>query len=201
MEHRRMNNIMVLFSMLALYAGTGAAQTPSWKLDKSHSQVKFSVAHMVISEVTGVFKDFDVNFASAADDFTDATIEAAIKTASIDTGNENRDRHVRGEEFLNAEKFPEMRFKSTKVEKRSESNYTVTGDLTIRDVTKSVILDMKYKGSIKDMRGNPVVAFKATTTVDRFEFGTTWDKVIEGGGLVAGKNVEVTLLMEFRKQQ
>lgn len=196
-----MNNIAILLAGLPLFAEMSVAQMPAWELDKSHSQVKFSVAHMVISEVTGVFKDFDVHFVSASDDFTDATIDATIQASSIDTGNEDRDRHVRGEEFLSSGKFPEIRFKSTKVEKTSENNYKVTGDLTIRDVTKSVVLDMKYKGSIKDMRGNPVVAFKATTAVDRFAFGTTWNRIIEGGGLVAGREVEITLLMEFRKQK
>jgi polyisoprenoid-binding protein YceI len=196
-----MNRFVMLLATIALGAAMSSAQTPTWKLDKSHSQVKFSIAHMVISEVTGVFKDFDVNFASASDDFTDATIDATIRTVSIDTGNENRDKHVRSDEFLDAEKFPEMKFKSTKVEKSGENNYKIAGDLTIRDVTKNVILDTKYKGSVKDMRGNPVVAFKATTTIDRFEFGTTWDKIVEGGGLVAGKDVEITLVMEFRKQK
>jgi polyisoprenoid-binding protein YceI len=196
-----MNKYVMAVTTVALSAAMNVVQAQAWKLDKAHSQVKFSVTHMVISEVTGVFKDFDVNFVSASDDFTDATIEAVIKSASIDTGNENRDNHVRSDAFLNAEKFPEMKFKSTKVEKQGENNYKITGDLTIRDVTKSVVLETKYKGRINDMRGNPVVAFKATTTVDRFEFGTTWDKVLEGGGLVAGKDVEITLLMEFRKQK
>ena len=196
-----MNRFVMLLATIALGAAMSAAQTPTWKLDKSHSQVKFSVTHMVISEVTGVFKEFDVAFTSVSDDFTDATIDATIKAASIDTGNESRDKHVRSDEFLNAEKFPEIKFKSTKVEKSGENNYKIAGDLTIRDITKGVTLDTKYKGSIKDMRGNPVVAFKATTTVDRFEFGTTWDKVTEGGGLVVGRDVEITLLMEFRKQK
>ena len=196
-----MNRFVMLLATIALGAAMSAAQTPIWKLDKSHSQVKFSVTHMVISEVTGVFKEFDVTFTSVGDDFTDATIDATIKAASIETGNESRDKHVRSDEFLNAEKFPEIKFKSTKVEKSGENNYKIAGDLTIRDITKSVTLDTKYKGSIKDMRGNPVVAFKATTTVDRFEFGTTWDKIVDGGGLVVGRDVEITLLMEFRKQK
>ena len=196
-----MQRFIVVLGLALVFIGQSMAQTGTWKMDKSHSQVKFSVAHMVISEVTGVFKDFDVAFTSASDDFTDATIEATIKAASIDTGNENRDKHVRSDEFLNVEKFPEIKFKSTMVEKSGETNYKITGDLTIRDITRTVVLDTKYRGSIKDMRGDPVVAFKATTTVDRFEFGTTWDKVIEGGGLVAGKEVEVTLLMELRKQK
>ena len=147
-----MRRFIVVLGFTLAFIAEGVAQTGDWKLDKSHSQVKFSVAHMVISEVTGVFKDFDVTFTSASEDFTDATIEATIKAASIDTGNENRDKNVRSDEFLNAEKFPEIKFKSTKVEKSGDTNYKITGDLTIRDITKPVVLDTKYKGTIKDAR-------------------------------------------------
>jgi polyisoprenoid-binding protein YceI len=194
-----MKALSVLLGILA-YVGVCNAQAPTWKLDKAHSQVKFSVAHMVISEVSGLFKDFDVTFASAKEDFTDAVIGATIKAGSIDTGSENRDRHLRSDDFLNVEKYPEITFKSAKVEKTGDGTYKIFGDLTIRDVTKPVILDTQYKGTVKDGRGNPVAAFKATTTIDRFEFGTKWDRMIEGTGLVAGKNVEITLLLELKKQ-
>ena len=182
-----------------LFVAIGSAQTGSWKLDKAHSQVTFSVTHMVISEVTGAFREFDITFSSDKEDLTDTKVDAIIKTKSIDTGNERRDNHVRSDEFLNAEKYPEMKFKSNKVEKTGQDTYKITGDLTIRDVTKSVVLETKYKGSIKDPMGNTRIAFKAATTIDRFEFGTTWNKAIETGGLVAGKDIEVTLLMEFTK--
>ena len=194
-----MNKILSTVLGIMLFVAIGSAQTGSWKLDKAHSQVTFSVTHMVISEVTGVFKEFDITFSSDKEDLTDTKVEAIIKTKSIDTGNERRDNHVRSDEFLNAEKFPEMKFKSNKVEKTGQDTYKITGDMTIRDVTKSVVLDTKYKGSIKDAMGNTRIAFKATTTIDRFEFGTTWNKAIETGGLVAGKDIEVTLLMEFTK--
>ena len=192
-----MNKALTILCALALLAAESAAQKPEWKLDHSHSQITFSVAHLVIAEVTGFFRDFDVAFAADKNDLTSATIRATIKTASIETGNERRDNHLRSGDFLDATKFPEMRFVSTKVEMTGKDSYAVTGDLTIRDITKSVVLNMKYKGNMKDAMGNTKAAFKATTTIDRFEFGATWNKVVESGGLVAGKDVDITLLMEF----
>ncbi len=194
-----MNNITSIVLGAILFVATGSVHAGTWKMDRSHSQVTFSVSHMVISEVTGVFKEFDITFMSEKEDLTDTKVEATIKTGSIDTGSERRDNHVRSDDFLNVEKFPEMKFKSTNVEKTGQDTYKITGDLTIRDIIKSVVLDTKYRGSIKDAMGNTRIAFKATTTIDRFEFGTTWNKAIETGGLVAGKDIQVTLLMEFTK--
>lgn len=188
-------------AIMLLAVAINGAQAASWKLDKAHSQVTFIVSHLVISEVTGVFKDFDVTLVSEKAEFTDAKIEATIKAGSIDTGNENRDNHARSNDFLNVEKFPDMKFKSTAVENVGNKTYKITGDLTIRDITKSVVLDTGFKGAVKDPWGNDRIAFKATTTIDRFEFGTTWDKATEVGVLVAGKEVEITLLMEFIKQK
>lgn len=188
--------LLALFAFLIVSAN---AQT-IWKMDKNHSQVNFTVSHMVFSEVSGTFKNFDVMFDAAKDDFTDAKIEATIKTGSIDTQNENRDKHVKSDDFLNVEKFPEMKFKSTKIEQTGKDTYKITGDLTIRDITKSVTLDTKYKGSIKDTHGNTRVAFKATTTIDRFEFGTKWNRELDSGGLIAGKEIEITLIVELMKQ-
>ena len=194
-----MKRVQTLFAVVIMCLVSGTALASSWKLDKAHSQVKFSVAHLVISEVTGVFKDFDVTLTSDKADFSDANVEATIKTYSIDTGNENRDKHLRSDDFLNSEKFPEMKFKSTGVEKTGDDTYKIKGDLTIRDVTKSVLLDTKFRGTIAGMRGNTTAAFKATTTINRFDFGAMWDKTIEAGGLIAGRDVEITLLMEFTK--
>lgn len=186
---------------VVLWTTMSVGHAATWQLDKGHSQVKFSVAHLVIAEVTGVFKEFDVMFVNAAEDFTGASIDATIKTASIDSGNEGRDKHVRADDFLNVEKYPDMRFKSTRIEKTGSDTYKITGDLTIRDVTKSVVLDTKYKGSVKDPWGNEKIAFRATATIDRFEFGTKWNKAIEAGGLVVGREVEITLLVQFSKQK
>ena len=194
-----MKRLQTLFAVIVLCSAIGAAQAAPWKLDKAHSQVKFSVAHLVISEVTGNFRDFDVTLTADKPDFSDAKVDATIKTSSVDTGIENRDKHLRSNDFLNVEKFPEMRFKSTGIEKTGDNTYKITGDLTVRDVTKSVVLDTKFNGTIKGMGGNTTAAFKGTTTINRFDYGVKWDKTIEAGGLIAGKDVEITLLMEFTK--
>jgi len=173
-----------------------------WKADLAHSQVKCSVTHLVIAEVTGKFNDFEVTLTQPGnDDFAGGTIEATIKMASINTDNEGRDRHLRSDDFFNAEKFPFMTFKSTKIEKTSAKKYTISGNLTIRDVTKPVVLDATYMGEVKDPRGNIKSGFKATTSINRFDYGVKWDKKIESGGLVVGETVDITLLMEFALQK
>jgi polyisoprenoid-binding protein YceI len=195
-----MKNLMMTIVIIFLMV-MNEAQAATWKSDKAHSQVNFSVAHLVISEVTGSFRDFDATIVADNDDLSAASFEATIKAESIDTGVENRDKHLRSDDFLNAAKFPEIKFKSTDVEETGDDAFKIVGDLTIRDVTKRVALDVQYKGSIKDQRGNTRLAFKATTIVDRFDYGVKWDKTIESGGLVAGKDVEITLLLEFVKQK
>ncbi len=192
--------IRLLLPILALvFAGASAQTQTAWNVDKSHSQVLFSVSHMVFSEVTGLFREFDATFVSAKDDFTDARVTATIKTASIDTQNERRDNHLKGDDFLNAEKFPEIKFTSTKFEKTGKDTYKITGDLTVRNVTKPVVLEANYRGMIDDPWGNKRIGFKATTTINRFDFGVSWDKVLETGGLIAGRDVSITLLMQFTR--
>ena len=177
------------------------AETTVWVADKAHSEVKFSVSHMVIAEVTGRFKEFDVTVQQKGDSFTDSYVEAVIKTNSIDTEVENRDKHLRSDDFLNAEKYPEMTFKSTSIEKTGRNTYKINGDLTIRDITKPVVLDALFRGEIKDGRGNLKRGFKATTVINRFDFGANWNKTLETGGLIAGEDVEITLLMEFNQKK
>lgn len=195
-----MNRLALCTAFLfAVIASTNAQDI--WKTDKAHSQVNFSVSHMVFSEVTGTFKDFDAVLIWPDNDFTKATIEATIKAASIDTQNENRDRHVKSNDFLNVEQFPDIKFRSTEIKKTGENSYSIVGDLTIRDVTKSVKLDTRFRGTLTDSRGTTKAAFKGLTTIDRFEFGTMWDRKLETGQLVAGKDIDVTLLFEFNKQK
>ena len=196
-----MKKFTSVFLSLFIAAPYLYAQTTTWIADKAHSRVQFAVSHLVIAEVTGRFKDFDVTLEQTKEDFTDSKIKAVIKTASIDTDNEFRDKDLRSDNFLNAEKYPEMVFKSTSFEETGKDTYKINGDLTIRDITKSVVLDAKLRGTIKDPYGNTRGGFKATTSINRFEFGAKWNKTIEGGGLVAGETVEITLLMEFVKQK
>ncbi|MBM4161153.1 MAG: YceI family protein, partial [Ignavibacteria bacterium] len=136
--------LLTLFTTLIAFS-----QNEGWKLDKAHSNVGFSVKHMVISDVTGNFGDFDIRLTSSKDDFSDASVEATIKVASIDTDNERRDNHLKSDDFFNAEKFPEIRFKGVSFQKVGDKQYKITGDLTIRDVTKRVTFDALFNGSVK----------------------------------------------------
>ncbi len=196
-----MKHMFAIAVAFALLGSVGSAQANVWKQDNAHSRVNFSVTHMVISEVTGGFKDFDVTLTEGKDDFSGSTLEATIKTASINTENEMRDKHLRSDDFLNAEKYPVISFKSTSFEKTGENTYKITGNLTLRDVTKPVVLEAKFLGQVADGRGNLKAGFKATTSINRFDYGVKWNKEIEAGGLIVSDKVDLTFLMELQKQK
>ena len=193
---------IVLAAAALLVAASGAVAEITWKQDQSHSQVRFSVSHMVIAEVTGSFRDFDVVLVQKdAENFAGSTLTATIKSASINTENEGRDKHLRSDDFFNADVYPSITFKSSSFEKTGTDSYLIKGDLTIRDVTKPVTLTARFNGQAKDPRGTIKVGFKATTSINRFDYGVKWNKAIEAGGLVAGDTVEITLLMELAQQK
>lgn len=194
-----MNRLIHTTVLLFAIAFTGSAQT-AWTLDRSHTGIKFSIRHMMISDVEGIFRDFDIVFKSDKEDFTDAVIEATITTDSIDTQNARRDNHLRSDDFFNAAKYPTITFKSSKVELVGEKAYKFYGDLTIRDVTKPVVFDATLGGTTKTQRGT-VAGWKATLVIDRFDFNLKWDRTIEAGGLVAGRDVTITINAEVRKQE
>jgi polyisoprenoid-binding protein YceI len=196
-----MKRLFAIALTFAVLAGISYAQASVWKQDNAHSRVNFSVTHMVISEVTGGFKEFDVTLTQGKDDFSGSSLEATIKTASINTENEMRDKHLRSDDFLNAEKFPAITFKSTSFEKTGENTFKITGDLTIRDVTKPVVLEAKYLGQVADGRGGTKAGFKATGSINRFDYGVKWNKAIEAGGLIVSDKVDLTFLMELQKQK
>jgi polyisoprenoid-binding protein YceI len=186
----------IFFTALAVF-GIATAQS-EWRLDKAHSSITFTVQHMVISSVTGSFKDFAITLKSAKNDFSDATVQSTIKVASLSTDNDRRDNHLRSDDFFNAEKYPEINFKSTSFEKLSDTKYKITGDLTIRDVTKNVTFDAVLNGTLKTDRGM-LSAWKATTTINRFDYNLKWNKTIETGGLIVGQDVIITLNLELMK--
>lgn len=194
-----MKRFTLLFAIAILSAGSLIAQKSGWTLDKAHSSINFSVRHMIISEVTGNFRDFDVSFTSSKDDFSDATVVASINVISVNTDNERRDGHMKTDDFFNAEKFPQIKFASTSFEKVGENKYNVTGDLTIRDITKRVTFDAVYNGTIKAPWGATISSWKATLSVNRFDYGLKWNKAIDSGGLIAGEIVKITLNLEFDK--
>jgi polyisoprenoid-binding protein YceI len=189
----------ILVVLFVLIAGTVLASAQSnWNLDKAHSSITFTVRHMVISSVTGSFKDYTITLKSDKDDFSDAQVESTIKVASINTENTMRDNHLKSDDFFNAEKFPEILFKSTSVEKVGDDKYKIVGDLTIRDVTKQVTFDATLNGTMKTNRG-VLAAWKATTTINRFDYNLKWNKALETGGLVVGQDVTITLNLELNK--
>jgi polyisoprenoid-binding protein YceI len=174
------------------------AQASAWTVDKPHTNVKFSVAHLVISDVDGNFKSFEGTMVSSKPDFSDAKITFTADVNSINTDNEMRDNHLKSDDFFNAAKFPQIKFVSTSFTPQGDNKYKLVGDLTIRDVTKSVTFDVKYGGTVVAMGGTHA-GFKATTKIDRFDYNLKWSKTTEAGGMVAGKEVEITINADFKK--
>jgi polyisoprenoid-binding protein YceI len=169
-----------------------------WAIDKTHSNVKFTVTHLVISEVEGYFKIFDGSMEHSKPDFSDAKINFSVDINSINTDNENRDNHLKSDDFFNAQKFPQMKFESTSFTPLGNNNYKLTGNLTIRDVTKPVTFDVTY-GGIANMGTTVKSGFRAKTTINRFDYGLKWDKATETGGLVVGKDVNITVNAELNQ--
>ena len=194
-----MKRFLPAVAALVFAAGVASAQT--WKSDPAHSRVSFGVTYMMLSEVTGRFNDFDATLEQGKDDFSESKVTATIQTKSIDTDNESRDKHLRSDDFFNAEKYPTITFVSTSFLKTGEKNYRITGNLTMRDVTKEVMLEAVYMGMITDPRGNTRAGFKATGSVNRQEFGVRWNKSLDSGGVIAGDVVDITLLFQFIKQK
>jgi len=190
-----------LFFAFAFAAGTllTNAQT-TWKVDASHSSLGFSVSHMVVSETEGRFKVYDGTVVSKTDDFTDAQINFTVDAKSIDTDSEKRDEHLRSDDFFNAEKFPNLTFKSTSFKKVSGNKYVLEGELTIRDVTKKVKFDVVYNGQAKSPWGQTAAGFKASGSINRMDYNLKWNKALEAGGVLVGETVNITLKLEFIKQ-
>jgi polyisoprenoid-binding protein YceI len=187
----------LLMVTLTLISGAFAQTAKTWNVDKMHSAVKFSVSHLVISEVDGSFKIFDGNMVATKEDFTDAKINFTVDVNSINTDNANRDGHLKSDDFFNAEKYPNMTFASTSFKKKSGSAYELTGDLTIRDVTKKVTFAVKYGGTTKDPYGNTKAGFKATGTINRLQYGLKWNTLTEAGGAVVGADIDLTINLEM----
>ena len=168
-----------------------------WEVDPVHSNVKFSVNHLVISEVEGSFKTFNGTMNSAKPDFSDATIEFTVDVNSINTDNEGRDKHLKSDDFFNAEKYPNMTFKSKSFKKVVANKYELTGDLTIRNVTKPVKFEVYYGGTAKDGYGNTKAGFKGTAKINRIAYGLKWNTLTEAGGAVVGQDVTIMLKLQF----
>jgi polyisoprenoid-binding protein YceI len=172
---------------------TTAPAISTWAIDPVHSVPEFSVKHMVISTVKGRFTKVEGAIMLDEANPANSSVKATIDVTTIDTGEAQRDTHLRSADFFDVEKFPTIAFTSSKVERKSDDEYKVTGDLTIRDVTRPVVLDVEYEGQIKDAYGKQRAAFTATTQIDRKDFGLNWNMALEAGGFIVSNNVKVTL--------
>ena len=170
----------------------------TYGVDKTHSEVLFSVKHLV-SKVSGQFQDFEGKIVIDRAKPEASSAELTIKATSISTKEQKRDDHLRSPDFFDVAKFPEITFKSTKVTPKGKDAFDVAGDLTMHGVTKPVVLAVSYLGDIKDQMGNDKVGFEATTTLNRQDFGIKWNKVLDQGGYVLGDDVKVTINLEAAK--
>jgi polyisoprenoid-binding protein YceI len=169
--------------------------TGTWTLDTSHSEIGFTVRHAGISKVRGQFKDAAATL-DLAEDVADSKISATIQTASFHSGDANRDGHVRGEDFFHVEKFPEISFVSNGLVAKGNT-YELTGDLTIKGVTRAVALATEFNGVAVDPFGNTRAGVSAETTISRKDFGLTWNAVLEAGGVLVGDKVAINLELAF----
>lgn len=175
-----------------------ATEATTWTIDKAHSNVKFNVTHLVVSEVDGSFKVFDGSMVHTKPDYSDAKINFSVDVNSINTDNDMRDKHLKSDDFFNAEKYPAMSFESSSFTPLGGNKYKLSGNLTIRDVTKPVVFDVTYGGTVTAM-GKTKIGFKAKTTIDRFDYNLKWNKATEAGGLVVSKEVDLLVNVEMNK--
>ena len=175
-------------------------RTERWEIDSSHSSVHFSVRHLVIAKVRGTFARWTGTVQVPAGDFSKATVDVTIDASSIDTGVAQRDAHLKSPDFFDVEKYPELRFVGKRVQPRSGRDIEVVGDLTIRGVTREVVLRVEQHGQAKDPWGNVRAAFTAKTSIDRKDFGLTWNQLLESGGVMVGDRVEIEAEIEAVKQ-
>ena len=177
----------------AATAPTTPTAVSTWTIDPAHSGVEFAVKHMMVSTVKGRFGSFEGRIQLNEADAASSSVTASVDTASVDTREAQRDAHLRSDDFFGAEQYPKMTFRSTKVEHVEGDRWQITGDLTIRDVTREVVLDTEYEGQIKDAYGKQRAAFSADTVLNRKDFGLNWNGLIETGGVIVGDKVRVTL--------
>lgn len=190
----------ILVGLLLLSLAAGSAGADDWALDAAHSSVGFSVKHMAISKTRGTFDDFtaEVTFDPAKPESWTCT--ATIQAASINTADKKRDDHLRNEDFFDVAKYPTLVFKSTGAKMKDKNHGTLSGDLTMHGVTRAIDLDLEFLGSITDPWGNTRAGFTAETKIDRKDWGLTWNKTLDAGGLVVGNDVTITLEIELIKQ-
>src|SRR5262245_51628226 len=170
--------------------------TTPWQFDLSHSSINFSVRHLMVSKVRGHFTSWRGDLVLDDADLTRSKLDVEIDAASVESKEPKRDDHLRSPDFLDVERYPKLRFTSTAITKVDDSIYEVAGDLTIRDVTKPVVLKVEYSGTVKDPWGGQRAGFSAHASINRKDFGLTWNMLLEAGGMVVGDKIEIGIEIE-----
>ena len=192
------NTVIAIAMLMALPV---LAHADNWQIDPAHTNVEFTVRHMMISNVKGQFQKTSGTITTNGNDPTSAQINATIDATSIDTRVEKRDAHLKSPAFLDVDKFPTITFKSTKVEADGAGKWKVTGDLTLHGVTKPVVLEVESSGTpIADPMGNTRAGASATTKISRKDFGLTWNQPLETGGVMVGDEVAISIDLEAIKK-
>ncbi|MFN2635465.1 MAG: YceI family protein [Gemmatimonadaceae bacterium] len=177
---------------------TAAGTKTAWKLDAAHTLVEFSAKHMMITTVKGRIAEVDGIIYTDEKNPQNSSVEAKLKATSIDTRTDQRDQHLRSGDFLNVEKYPDIVFKSKRIT-GDQKSFKVTGDLTIRDITREVTLDVEFEGRNKDPWGGERVGFSASGKIDRREFGLTWNQALETGGVLVGNEIKINIEVQAVK--
>ncbi len=172
----------------------------AWQIDSAHSEINFSVRHMMISKVRGSFEAFSGSVNFDEDNPTNTTVDISIDAASINTREDQRDGHLRSPDFLNVDEYPTLTFKSSKVEQIDAETGKLYGDLTIRGVSKPVVLDVEYAGQAKSPWGTTSAGFSAKTSINRTDWGLTWNQALETGGILVGEKITIEIELELVKQ-
>ncbi len=175
-------------------------ETIKWGLDPMHSEINFKVKHMMIANVTGGFTKFNVDAVTEGNDFTKAKVNFTADVNSINTNNEQRDGHLKSADFFDAEKFPHVKFESTSITKKSDEEYNMHGNLTIKDVTKPVNLAVNFGGIGKDPYGNTKAGFTIDGKINRKDFGLTWNAALVTGGMLVGEELKIQSEIQLAKQ-
>jgi polyisoprenoid-binding protein YceI len=179
---------------------TTTAELPTWGIDLVHSSIGFTVRHLVVSRVRGKFTRWTGTIRMDESDLLRTQVEVSIEPASVDTGVEQRDNHLRSADFFDVEKYPAMTFASTRVDKGKDGELRLHGSLTMHGVTRPVVLDVEYAGTQKDPWGGFRAGFSARTSLDRKDYGLMWNQILEAGGVTVGDKVEIDIEIEAVKQ-
>ncbi len=172
----------------------------TWAIDPKHSEVGFKVKHMMFTNVSGKFNLIEAEIVNEEEQFETSAINFSAEVNSINTGNDDRDNHLRSADFFDVENFGKLTFKSTGITKVNEGEYKISGDLTIKDVTKNITLDAEYSGQMKDPWGNTKIGLSLNGKINRKEFGLTWNAALETGGVLVGEDIKLNAEVQFVKQ-